>query len=431
MAWFIYVKMELCFLNTINAIVRTKIISIFVFMVEKRYISHFDLDAFFVSVECLKNSAFKGKPLLVGGNSDRAVVAAASYEARKFGVHSAMPMKMAKKLCPHAIIIGGDMESYSKYSRMVTQIISEHVPVYEKASIDEFYADLTGMDKFFGCEKFTTELRMRIIKETGLPISYGLSASKFISKVATDAAKPNGQLYVPHGTEKSFLAPMHINKIPGVGEKTGDLLQRMGIHTIQTLSEMPIEYLETLLGKYGHELWRKAQGIDNTPVQPYQEQKSISTESTFETDTTDMHFLHKELVRMVEKIGFELRDQEKLTACIAIKIRYSNFDTVTKQVTIPYTCADGALLKHAHELFIKLFDKRLLIRLLGVRVSHLVHGNYQISLFDNTEEEIKLYQSIDAIKRRFGYDMLMRGAAPQRTDKQREALWISKKKPKT
>lgn len=399
-------------------------------MILSRHISHFDLDAFFVSVECLKNSAFKGKPLLVGGHSDRAVVAAASYEARKYGIHSAMPMKLAKKLCPEAIIVSGDMESYSYYSHMVTAIIKDSVPLYEKASIDEFYVDLTGMDKFFGCEKFTTELRQKIIKETALPISYGLSTNKFVSKVATDVAKPNGQLYVLPGTEKEFLAPMSIDKIPGVGEKTSALLKQMGVLTIKTLSEIPIEYLENLLGKHGHDLWRKAQGIDESLVQPYHEQKSISTESTFETDTIDMRFLHRELVRMVEKVGFELRDQQKLTACIAIKIRYSNFDTVTKQMTIPYCNADGVLLNHAKALFQKLYDKRLLIRLLGVRATHLVHGNYQISLFDNTEEEIKLYQSIDNIKRRFGYDILMRGAAPLRNEKKHDPLWISKKKPK-
>jgi DNA polymerase IV len=397
-------------------------------MSQPRHISHFDLDAFFVSVECLKNSALKGKPLLVGGNSDRAVVAAASYEARKYGVHSAMPMRLAKKLCPHAIIIGGDMESYSHYSMLVTDIIKSKVPLYEKASIDEFYIDLTGMDKFFGCQKFTTELRQTIIKESGLPISYGLSGNKFVSKVATDYAKPNGQHYVPHGTEKDFLAPMAVDKIPGVGQKTGELLKQMGVLTIKTLSEIPIEYLENLLGKAGHDLWRKAQGIDHSLVQPYHEQKSISTENTFETDTTDLDFLHKALVRMVEKVGFELREQEKLTACLTVKIRYSNFDTVTKQLTIPYTNSDGALLTHAKNIFEKLYNRRLLIRLIGVRATHLVQGNYQISLFDNTEEEIKLYQSIDAIKRRFGYQFLMRGAAPMRSQKLPEPLWLNRGK---
>jgi DNA polymerase IV len=395
-------------------------------MDELRHVSHFDLDAFFVSVECLKNSAFKGKPLLVGGHSDRAVVAAASYEARKFGVHSAMPMKLAKRLCPQAIIIGGDMESYSYYSRMVTEIISSEVPLYEKASIDEFYIDLTGMDKFFGCEKFTHELRMKLLKEVGLPISYGLSANKFVSKVATDKAKPNGELFVPHGTEKSFLAPMHIGKIPGVGQKTTQLLEQMGVQTIQTLSEIPINYLENLLGKVGHDLWRKAQGLDDALVQPYQEQKSMSCENTFETDTIDMAFLQKSLSLMVEKLGFELRDQEKLTGCVTVKVRYSNFDTVTKQLTIPYCSNDALLLKYVKNIFDKLYDKRLLVRLVGVRLSHLVPGNYQISLFDDTEEQIKLYQSIDSIKRRFGFNFIMRGSAPQRSEKNNEALWLGK-----
>jgi DNA polymerase-4 len=373
-----------------------------------RHIAHFDLDAFFVSVETLRNPKLSGKPLLVGGGSDRGVVAACSYEARKFGIHSAMPMKIARRLCPDAIIIKSDFEIYSKYSRLVTEVIKDKAPVFEKASIDEFYIDLTGMDKFFGCLQFTEQLKKKIHKESGLPISWGLASNKLISKVATNEVKPNGQLEIPFGNEKNFLAPLSIMKIPGVGKETGYKLLKMGVQTVKLLSEIPVEMMENLLGKSGIDLWRKANGIDEAPVVPYHEQKSISTESTFQTDTIDTGFLHSQLVRMTEEIAFQLRQQNKLTGCVTVKVRYSNFETFTKQITIPYTNADHVLLQTAKELFNKLYERRLLIRLLGIRFTHLIPGNYQISLFEDTQEMIKLYQAIDSVKKRFGEKTLMR-----------------------
>lgn len=377
----------------------------------QRTIAHFDMDCFFVSVECLKDNSLKGKPLLVGGKSDRAVVAACSYEARKFGIHSAMPMKTALRLCPHAIIRGGDMEEYSNFSREVTGIIADAAPLYEKSSIDEFYLDLTGMDKYFGSLKWTSELRQKIMKLTSLPISLGLASNKMVSKVATNEAKPNGQLSIPFGQEKIFLAPMNVDKLPMVGKETAAQLRRRGVETIKTLSEIPVGLLEAWLGKNGIALWNKANGIDEAPVVPYHEQKSISTENTFGTDTIDMEFLHCELVRMTEKIGFELRSQNKLTGCVTVKIRYADFETVTKQMSIPYTASDHLLLEKVKELFHKLYDRRLLVRLIGVRFSHLVSGNYQISLFDDTHEMISLYQAIDSIKSQFGWQYLMRGSS--------------------
>lgn len=373
-----------------------------------RNIAHFDLDAFFVSVECLKNSKLKGKPLLVGGSGDRGVVAACSYEARRFGIQSAMPMKLARRLCPEAIVIRGDMESYSKHSRIVTDIIQEHVPLFEKASIDEFYIDLTGMDKFFGCKLFTKELRETVMKDSGLPISYGLASNKLVSKVATGEVKPDGQIEIPFGEEKNFLAPLPVGKLPGIGKETAYKLHRRGVESIRTLSEIPIEMMETLLGKNGIDIWRKANGLDESPIIPYREQKSISTERTFETDTINLNFLHAELVRMTESIGFELRKQNKLTGCVTVKLRYSNFDTVVKQKTIDYTNADHILLQTAQEILDKLYDRRLLIRLLGIRFTRMVPGNYQIKLYEDTQEMINLYQSIDSIKKRFGEDSLMR-----------------------
>jgi DNA polymerase-4 len=372
-----------------------------------RSVAHFDLDAFFVSVECLKNPVLSGKPLIVGGG-ERGVVTSCSYETRRFGVHSAMPMKLARRLCPEATVISGDMESYSKYSRMVTEIIHSKVPVCEKASIDEFYIDLSGMDKFFGISKFTRELRQYITDETGLPISYALASNKLVSKVATNEAKPKGQLEIPFGNERKYLAPLSVQKLPMVGKQTTDLLRQMGVDTIRILSEIPMDMLANLFGKNGIELWRRANGIDESPVVPYSEQKSISTENTFHADTTDMTFLGNELVRMTEKISFELRQQDKLTGCITLKVRYSNFDTFTKQATIPYCASDHMLLAKVKELFAQLYDRRLLVRMLGVRFSHLIPGNYQINLFEDTQEMIHLYQSIDHIKRRFGNELLRR-----------------------
>ena len=374
----------------------------------ERHIAHLDLDSFFVSVECLKNPILKGKPLIVGGSSDRGVVAACSYEARRFGIHSAMPMKLARRLCPQAMIISGDMEDYSRYSKLVTEIIAEKVPVFEKSSIDEFYIDMSGMDKYHSCSLFTADLKKSIAKDSGLPISYALASNKLVSKVATNEVKPNGQLEIPFGNEKLFLAPLSINKIPGIGKETALLLEGMGVETVKTLSEIPSLMMHNLLGKNGTELWRRANGIDDSPVMPYREQKSISTEQTFQADIIDIHFLHAQLVRMTESIAFELRKQGKLTGSVTVKLRYANFDTVTKQSSIPYTGADHLLLQTAKTLFEQLYDRRLLVRLLGIRFTHLIPGNYQISLFDDTQEMIRLYQAIDSIKLRFGESKLKR-----------------------
>ncbi|ACU60702.1 DNA polymerase IV [Chitinophaga pinensis] len=373
----------------------------------ERSVAHFDLDAFFVSVECKNNSALKGKPLIVGGG-ERGVAAACSYEARKFGVHSAMPMRMAKQLCPQAIVIGGDYEAYSKHSRLVTEVIASKVPLYEKASIDEFYVDMTGMDKFFGNARLVAELKQLVLKETGLPISYALAGNKLISKVATNEVKPNGAIQVYHGTEKAYLAPLAIEKMPGIGPKRSALLRDLEVTTIAALANIPKYMLEKMFGKEGHDLWRKANGIDETPVIPYTEQKSISTQDTFTNDTIDMRFLEAQLVRMTEKIGFELRQQNKQAGCITVKIRYSDFNTVTKSHTIAYTSADAVLLKTAKELFHKLYDRRLLVRLLGISFTDLVAGNYQINLFSDKESSIKLYQAIDSIKNQFGSGAIMR-----------------------
>ena len=385
----------------------------------ERSVLHLDMDTFFVSVERLKNSRLEGKPVIIGGMSDRGVVSSCSYEARKYGVNSAMPMKMARSMCPDAIVIRGDMEMYSNYSNIVTGIIAEKAPVYEKSSIDEHYIDLTGMDRFHGCYKWSHELRQNIIKETGLPISIGLSVNKTVSKIAAGEAKPNGEKEVRKEIVLPFLDPLSISKIPMIGQKTYHTLRSMGIATIYTLRNIPIEMLENLMGKNGIEIWKRANGIDSTPVISYSEQKSISTEHTFEKDTTDMARLNQILAGMVEKIAYELRKQEKLTSCVTVKIRYSNFDTHTLQKRIPYTSFDHVLSDVAKELFGRLYQRRMLIRLIGVRFSHLVRGVQQLDMFDDTPEKISLYMSMDSIRKRFGRDAVRRAVSVM-TVKERE-----------
>lgn len=383
-------------------------------ILSNRNIIHLDLDSFFVSVERLQNKNLIGKPILIGGNSDRAVVASCSYEARKYGVSSAMPMRMAKMLCPDAIIVRGDMEVYSKYSNMVTDIIHEDAPLYEKASIDEHYIDITGMDKYYGSLKWTSELRQRIIRETGLPISLGLSPNKTVSKMATNEAKPSGQLEILQEKIKPFLNPLSINKIPMLGQKSYQLLRNMGVAIIETLSAMPVEMMIRVLGDNGRSIWEKSNGIDNSPVVPYTERKSIGTETTFEKDTTDITRINELLVTMVEQLAYDLRKEKRLTSCITVKIRYSNFDTHTTQSRIPYTASDHVLIARAKELFKKLYERRMLIRLVGIRFSHLVQGHPQINLFEDSTEMVNLYQAIDRLKNRFGDKAVVRavGTSP-------------------
>lgn len=377
-----------------------------------RQVVHMDLDSFFVSVERLKDSRLEGRPLLIGGTGDRAVVAACSYETRACGVHSAMPMKLARRLCPEAIVMNGDHELYSRYSREVSGLIREAVPVFEQASIDEFYLDMTGMERFFGTYTLASELRQRVVREIGLPLSFGLSTSKTVSKVATGEAKPNGRLRVAAGTEKPFLAPLPVGRLPMVGEKTATMLQGMGVSRIQTLQQMPVRLIERALGQNGRSIWERANGIDLTPVEPYSEQKSLSTEETFTHDTADVAFLRARLIAMTEALSQQLRRMPKLTGCVTIKIRYADFDTRTRQKTVAYTASDQRLLPVVHHLFDRLFERRLMIRLIGLRFSHLVGGTEPLDLFQDRQEAIRLAQAIDHLNTRFG-DRTVRRAAGQ------------------
>ncbi len=386
-------------------------------ILQSNTIVHLDLDTFFVSVERKRNSELIGKPVIIGGISDRGVVASCSYEARKFGVHSAMPMRMALNLCPNAIVIRGDMDEYSKQSRLVTDVIADCAPVYEKASIDEHYLDISGMDKFIGSYKWAHELRSRIIKETGLPISFGLSVNKTVSKIATGEAKPNGEKQVPDNLVRSFLDPLPIKKIPGVGDKTSQLLHSMGVFTIKTLSEIPPELIQKVLGKSGIDLWQKANGIDLSPVKSYSEEKSISTERTFGSDTIDVHMLECLLIHMTEKIAFTMRKKQKLASVVTVKIRYSNFDTYTLQNKIAYTSFDHTLMDTALNLFRRLYERRKPIRLIGVKLGGLIGGVQQLDLFDNNEKMAKLYLSMDQIRFRFGAGAIHRASGVEKSSK--------------
>ena len=368
----------------------------------ERTVLHLDLDTFFVSVERLIHPQLEGKPVVVGGMGDRGVVSTCSYEARRFGVHSAMPMKMARQLCAQAVFIRGDMELYSRYSRLVTEIIADQAPVFEKMSIDEHYLDLTGMDRFHDCQLWSHELRQKIIRETGLPISFGLSENKTVAKIATGEAKPNGEKQVPVPAINNFLDPLSISKIPMVGEKTYALLSSMGVELIGTLRRIPPQAMEQVLGKHGIDIWKKANGHDSTPVCPYREQKSMSKERTFEEDTIDVAGIKRYLSRMVESLGFDLRSQRKLAGCVTVKIRYSDFNTHDMQQRIPYTAFDHVLRDVVNGIFNRLYNRRLKIRLVGVRLSDLVSGQPQLNLFDDNIELTQLYVAMDKIKRRFG-----------------------------
>jgi DNA polymerase-4 len=370
-------------------------------------ILHLDLDSFFVSVERLFDPSLIGKPVIVGGTSERGVVSSCSYEARKFGVHSAMSTSKAKKLCPNAIFLWGRMNDYGKYSKMVTDVIAERAPLFEKASIDEFYVDLTGMEKYFGTYKWATELRQKIIAETNLPISWGLSVNKMLAKMATNEAKPNGQYAIEIGKEQEFLDPKPVGKIPFCGEKTEAFLNSKGVKTIYDLRQFSREALYEWMGKSGIELWERAHGRATATLHPYHEPKSISSERTFDADTNDVEWLKKVIIALTEKLGFELREEKKLTSCVAIKIRYSDFETHTKQLAIPITSNSKVLTEKAIHLFSESFDTNRKVRLLGVKFSSLEDGAYQINLFDDREKDILLYKAIDEMKTKHGKEKLV------------------------
>jgi len=373
-------------------------------------ILHMDLDTFFVSCERLVNPTLLKKPVLVGGTGDRGIVSACSYEARPFGIYSGISMKLARRLCPEAVCIRGNSQIYLEYSNTVTEIIKEEVPSYEKSSVDEFYADLTGMDKYFGTYKFAKELRSKIIHHTGLPISFGLSKNKVVSKVATGEAKPNNQMLIHYGEERSFLAPLAIRKIPLVGKASASVLRDLGIYKVGELQEMPIEVVVSVMGKNGKTIWERANGIDTRPLIPYRERESITSGRTYDRDTIDLQKVKATLMAMGEKVCYQLRMGNKVTSCLYVNLRYADFSNVSKQCRIPYTSADHIIIPKIMELFDKLYDRRVLIRKVGIGVSHLTGGHYQIDLFDDNHQILNLYNSMDHLRNRFGPSAVMRAS---------------------
>ena len=376
----------------------------------KKYIMHIDLDSFFVSVERKLNPELIGKAVIIGGNADRGVVASCSYEARKFGVHSGMSSREAFKLCPHAISVRGNHHLYSEASAQVTKIIDEMVPLYQKSSVDEFYIDLTGTDRFFDPYQLASQVRQRVIRETALPISFGLASSKTVAKIATNRAKPNGQLFIPHGREMEFLAPLPISAIPGLGESTAKKIYEYGIEKIGDLQRVELRFLETVFGKNGLWMYNKARGIDSSEIIPHSERKSISTETTFHTNVADERTLESTLVSMTEELSSKLRRENKLASCLAIKIRYANFETHTQQEKIALTAAEHILIPGIKNLLKKAWNSHRPVRLIGVRLSQLCTGSYQINLFEDNEEQIRLYQAMDKINFKFGDKTVCRAA---------------------
>lgn len=379
-------------------------------MSAKRYIVHIDLDSFFVSVERKFNPELIGKPVIIGGSAERGVVASCSYETRKFGVHSAMPTKEALRLCPGAIVIHGNHARYSEASKEVTRIIDEMVPLYQKSSVDEFYIDLTGTDRFHDPYKIATQVRERVIRETQLPISFGMASGKTIAKMATNKAKPNGQLFVPHGKELEFLAPLSIETIPGLGESAAKKLYSYGIEKIGDLQRVDIRFLEKVFGKSGRWMWERARGIDFSDIVPYSDRKSISTECTFNTNITDKLTLETVITSMTEELAGKLRRENKLASCLAIKLRYANFETHTQQEKIPLTAAEHILIPGIKNLLNRAWNQHRSVRLIGVRLSQLATGSYQINLFEDNEQQIRLYQAMDRINFKFGDKTVCRAA---------------------
>ena len=374
-----------------------------------RRIVHVDLDSFYVSVERLLNSRLNGLPIIVGGNSDRGVVSSCSYEARAFGVHAAMPIRKAKQLCPDAVFITGNMEKYSKYSNLVTDIIAENSPVYEKASIDEHYIDISGMDKFYSSLKWAQDLKSKIYKNTGLPISFAVSVNKTVAKIGTGEVKPLGEICIEQAEVNNFLDPLAITKIPMLGKKTFEILSGIGLKTIKDIRETPVEKIVKLLGKNGQSIWEKANGIDNSEVIPYQEQKSMSSETTFANDINDINKMLDIISEMAVNLAYKLRKEELLTSTVTVKIRYSDFDTQTLQKQIPYSAFDHHLISHAKELFLKLYKRRAKVRLIGVKFSQLVRGATQLNLFEDATEMTNLYKALDKIKNKYGEQIIKRG----------------------
>jgi DNA polymerase-4 len=380
----------------------------------QRTIMHVDLDAFFVSVEQVLNPELRGKPVVVGGKPDRrGVVAAASYEARAFGLHSGMPLVTAVRLCPHAIFIEGNYHRYSEASHKFMAILADFSPFLEPMGIDEAYLDVTGFESLHGTiHQMALKIKNRVKDELGIVASIGIASCKIVAKVASDHSKPDGLVEVPAGQEADFLAPLPIGKLPGIGKKTEQVLKGLGITTLGELAGMPLPAMKNRLGPFGEELQRLARGIDDRDVLPPAEAKSISRETTFSKDTSDREFLLATLRYLTERVGAELREYGKQALCVAIKVRYEDFTTITRQRTLNQpTDTDQTIFQTGAELLQAALtaDKRA-VRLIGTGVSHLNEPARQLSLMEITDRRLeKLNRTIDHIRNKYGFTAIQTG----------------------
>ncbi len=374
-----------------------------------RQILHIDMDAFFVSVEVLENPSLKGKPVIVGADPDgRGVVAAASYEARKFGVHSAQPIRTAKQLCPHAVFLRGHYDKYRIYSQKVYTILGTFTPVVEMVSIDEAYLDLTGCERLYGSAFRAADRVVRAIKEqTGLDCSVGVSRSHLVSKIASDQAKPHGLLYVLPGYEANFLAPLPIRRMPGIGKVTEPELRSLGIATIGDLQAFGLDGLKRRFGKYGEWLYTKSRGQDIEAYAYDEEPKSISHETTFDSDTLDIEELERTLSYLSQLVGRRLRDHGLFARTIGLKLRYADFHTVTRDVTLDEpTHLDFVIFENVLRLFDKSWTRGSRVRLVGVRASNLERTAFQRNLLEAPKREKldRALEAADKVRGRYGFD---------------------------
>jgi DNA polymerase-4 len=378
-----------------------------------RTVFHIDLDAFFVTVESVLNPALRGKAVIVGGRPEgRGVVAAASYEARKYGVHSAMPLARAKRLCPQAVFLTGNYRKYVEFSHKFMEILGDYTPSLQPGGLDEAYLDLTGCENFGSWRSLAIKMKQRITKETGLVASVGIAPCRVVAKVASDYGKPDGLIEVLPGEERVFLATLPVRRLPGVGEKTGKVLKTMGIEMIGQLADMPDALFHSRFGEGMTWLQQHARGIDNSPVEAYGEAKSISRETTFEKDTMDMAFLKGNLRYFAEKLGAELREEGKNARTVTLKLRYSDFETVNRSSTSrDSTNLDDTIFQSAVRLLEKTLGNRFKpVRLIGLEVSHFSGGQTQLSFFDSEVKRLEeLDRAIDQVRDKYGFDAIQTG----------------------
>ena len=378
-----------------------------------RTIFHIDLDAFFVTVEQVLDTSLSGKPVIVGGRPEgRSVVSSASYEARAFGVHAAMPLSRAKQLCPQAVFITGHYQNYREFSKKFMSILADYSPALEPGGLDEAYLDVTGCENFGSWRELALQIKQRVKKESGLVASIGIAPCKVVAKVASDLGKPDGLVEVQPGQERSFLAPLAVQKLPGIGEKTGAVLRSMGITTIGQLADLPDKLFLNRFGEGIFWLQQHARGIDDSVVEARGEAKSISRETTFEKDTSDRRLLKATLRYFAEKLGAELRESGKQTRTVGLKLRYLDFETINRSSTSSQaTDLDDDIFKTAVRLLEKALEKKNRpVRLIGLEVCNLVSGEKQLSLFNaETEKMEKVDRAIDRIREKYGFDAIRTG----------------------